>query len=218
MTLTALKKHCKFAHFELVKINNGADEYCNKEDTRLEGPWEFGIKPARRNLKGDTKRRNEQLMEMGTAKAVEEGYIKIEDACKLEKALQLLKLISSSPYEHHEVRGEWHYGVAGAGKSHTVRTRYPDAYIKSQNKWFDGYQGEEVIILEDLDTSTLSHYLKIWADKWSCKGEAKGYTVKLQHRKFVVTSNYSIEELFKDTPTETVNALKRRFEITHYPY
>jgi len=131
MTLTALKKHCKFAHFELVKINNGADEYCNKEDTRLEGPWEFGIKPARKNLKGDTKRRNEQLMEMGTAKAVAEGYIKIEDACKLEKALQLLKLISSSPYEHPEVRGEWHYGVAGAGKSHTVRTRYPDAYIKS---------------------------------------------------------------------------------------
>jgi len=60
--------------------------------------------------------------------------------------------------------------------------------------------------------------LKIWADKWSCKGEAKGYTVKLQHKKFVVTSNYSIEELFKDTPTETINALKRRFEITHYPY
>jgi len=141
---------------------------------------------------------------MGTAKAVAEGYIKIEDACKLEKALQLLKLISSSPYEHPEVRGEWHYGVAGAGKSHTVRTRYPDAYIKSQNKWFDGYQGEEVIILEDLDTSTLSHYLKIWADKWSCKGEAKGYTVKLQHKKFVVTSNYSIAELFKDTPPETV--------------
>ena len=85
--ITALKKHCKFAHFEIVKVNNGADDYCNKEDTRLEGPWEFGLKPARKNVKGDTRRRNEQLLEMGTAKAVEEGYIKIEDAPKLEKAL-----------------------------------------------------------------------------------------------------------------------------------
>lgn len=129
--VAALKKHCKHAHFEIVKFNNGADDYCNKDVGRLEGPWEFGIKPARKNVKGDTRRRNEQLLEMGTAKAVEEGYIKIEDAPKLEKALQLLKLISASTYEHHTVRGEWHWGVAGAGKSHTVRTTYPDAYIKS---------------------------------------------------------------------------------------
>lgn len=85
--ITALKKHCKHAHFEIVKINNGANDYCNKDEGRLEGPWEFGIRPARKNVKGDTRRRNEQLLEMGTAKAVEEGYIKIEDAPKLEKAL-----------------------------------------------------------------------------------------------------------------------------------
>ena len=57
--MTALKKHCKHAHFEIVKFNNGADEYCNKEDTRVDGPWEYGIRPARKNVKGDTKRRNE---------------------------------------------------------------------------------------------------------------------------------------------------------------
>lgn len=59
--------------------------------------------------------------------------------------------------------------------------------------------------------------MKIWADKWSCKGETKGYTVKLQHEKFVVTSNFSIDELFAQKGQETINAIKRRFEIHHYP-
>ncbi len=70
-SITALKKYCPKSHFEIVKFNNGADEYCNKEETRVEGPWTFGIRPARKNLKGDTKRRNEQLLEIGTVKAVE---------------------------------------------------------------------------------------------------------------------------------------------------
>jgi len=48
-----LKKICSKAHFEQVKFNNGADDYCMKEDTRVEGPWSFGVKPARRNVKGD---------------------------------------------------------------------------------------------------------------------------------------------------------------------
>ncbi len=44
-----MKKVCSHSHFEPVKYNNGADDYCNKEATRLDGPWTFGIRPARRN-------------------------------------------------------------------------------------------------------------------------------------------------------------------------
>ncbi len=51
--LAALKKHCGKAHFEPVKKNNGADKYCMKEETRVDGPWEFGVKPVQRNSKTD---------------------------------------------------------------------------------------------------------------------------------------------------------------------
>lgn len=210
--------HCKKSHFQVVKFNNGADDYCNKEDTRLAGPWSYGVKPARKNLKGDTARRNADLMQMGTAQAVEQGYIRVEEALKLERALAMLKILKTEAYEHDTVRGEWHYGVSGAGKSHAVRRAYPDAYIKEQNKWFDGYQGEETILIEDLDGDHLHHYLKIWADKYACKGEAKGYQVKLQHKRIVITSNFSIEDIFKDKPAVTIEAIKRRFKVTYYPY
>lgn len=68
-----------------------------------------------------------------------------------------------------------------------------------------------------MDTDTLSHHLKIWADKYSCTGETKGYQVPLMHEKLVITSNFSIEELFKDKGDTTIEAIRRRFEIHHYP-
>ncbi len=51
--ITSLKKFCAKAHFEPVKVDNGVDAYCMKEETRVEGPWEFGVRPVQRNSKTD---------------------------------------------------------------------------------------------------------------------------------------------------------------------
>ena len=55
----------------------------------------------------------------------------------------------------------------------------------------------------------MGHYLKRWMDVHPCSGEAKGQTLELQHDWFVVTSNYSIEELFKSQP-EMIEPIKAR--------
>lgn len=54
--------------------------------------------------------------------------------------------------------------------------------------------------MDDVDTDALGHMLKRWMDVHSCNGEAKGKTIALKHDWFVVTSNLSIDELFKDKP------------------
>ena len=64
-----LQNHCKSTHYELVVKNNGADRYCMKDDTRVEGPFEFGIKPARRNVQGETAERNAAIKAMGAREA-----------------------------------------------------------------------------------------------------------------------------------------------------
>ncbi len=51
--MTGLKKKDGKAHFELVKKDNGASAYCLKEDTRIEGPIEYGTKPIARQDKTD---------------------------------------------------------------------------------------------------------------------------------------------------------------------
>ena len=48
-----IKKYDNKLHIEGVKINNGAHTYCMKEESRLEGPFEFGTKPVSTNNKTD---------------------------------------------------------------------------------------------------------------------------------------------------------------------
>lgn len=48
-----IKKFDNKLHIEKVKVNNGADTYCMKEETRVEGPYTFGVKPIKRNDKHD---------------------------------------------------------------------------------------------------------------------------------------------------------------------
>lgn len=48
------KKYDKRLHMEKVsRTPDKAEAYCLKEDTRIEGPFEFGTKPVRRASKHD---------------------------------------------------------------------------------------------------------------------------------------------------------------------
>ena len=71
---------------------------------------------------------------------------------------------------------------------------------------------------------TLSHYMKIWADKWPFSAEAKGSVVKPEYDFFIVTSNYSIRQIYgarqpgdSDEDYEArltaVEAIERRFRV-----
>lgn len=51
--MSALKKICPRAHFEKCRSDQASIDYCNKSDTRVEGPISFGEKPMHRNSKQD---------------------------------------------------------------------------------------------------------------------------------------------------------------------
>lgn len=75
-----------------------------------------------------------------------------------------------------------------------------EPFILTGGKWFDGYTGQKMIIIDDLDKYTahvLAHSLKLWSDRYPVTAEIKGGTLPLQHRVIVVTSNLTIEEAFK---------------------
>ena len=212
-SIKSIKSLCPRAHFEAVTRDNGIDAYCMKEETRAEGPFEFGTRPT--NVSTQQKIDWEK-----TRKMAEEGKWKEVPAEHYIKYFGNLKKIhheAAQPYEHNECRGHWLWGPPGTGKTTFARSEFgEDIYIKSQNKWWDGYIGQKVVILDDLDSDCLSHYLKIWADKWPCTGEIKGASVNLCHTHFVVTSNYSIEELFGNKGQTLVEAVRRRFKVTHF--
>lgn len=118
--LSALKKHCGHAHFELVKVNNGAHTYCMKEDTRVDGPWEHGVKPVQRNSKTDWEE-VKQNAKSGNLEAIPADiYIK-----HYRTLVQIKKDHMVMPPESEGLRGIWYYGVAGAGKSRRAMDEFP---------------------------------------------------------------------------------------------
>lgn len=148
---------------------------------------------------------------------VEDGTISALTLPALMKA-RATWLLLDKPQDQPALRGIWVYGPPGVGKSHMVRTKEPHLYLKAQNKWWDGYQGQEAVLLDDFDKQgvCLGHYLKIWSDSWACTGEQKGATIPLNHKRFYITSNYSIDQLFPEGEDSELNAaIKRRFTVHH---
>lgn len=201
-------------HIEKAVAIAQAIEYCKKDGKfREKGNPPIGAVGKKCTMEERAKR-NKRLRDTPLNELVENGEIHISEVRKLKNArLDLAQ--EGAAYEHDDVRGEWYWGEPKTGKSHKARTENPGLYIKSQNKWWDGYQGEEVVLLDDLDTETLGHYLKIWADKWACTGEVKGGTVALRYKKFIVTSNYPPEH-FWPADEQMQKAVRRRFKITHF--
>ena len=198
------------AHVEVAKGNEKSNfEYCSKSGTFKE----YG-KRSEQGHRSDLDELAEMLDDGKTL--LEVSQYKPATYIRNYRGLAHYQSLRIADYEHDTVRGLWYHGPPGTGKSHAARQLDPSSmYIKAQNKWFDGYSGERVILLDDLDTNILGHYLKIWSDKYSCQGEIKGGTVKLRHHIFVVTSNYSIKELFKDDE-QMYDAIKRRFTTKHF--
>jgi len=110
--------------------------------------------------------------------------------------------------------GIWITGLSGCGKTRSVLRAYPSCYIKPRNLWWDGYQSEPVVLIDDMDKfdRALGGKLKHWADFAPYIGEFKGVgSRRIRPSKLIVTSQYKIEDIWDDE--ETLSALLRRFVV-----
>lgn len=112
----------------------------------------------------------------------------------------------------------WIYGPPGTGKSRLVwdyaASNGLKVYTKMQNRWWDGYNGQQIVLIEDVGKhmENYSSHMKVWTDRYPFQTEFKGSSRRINAADFyfICTSNYSIDEIFTGVDSE---AIKRRFDI-----
>jgi len=211
---TQLKKmYHKSIHWEPMNGSiEDSERYCSKDDT---APLVYGEKPKTAGeLEQDRWRATREACKRGDLDAV-------DDQIFVTQFSNIQKIANHYAPSHPSLDapcGVWLYGVPGSGKTHWATTKYGAFYYKLCNKWWDGYKGEETVLIDDIDPSHvyMGQFLKHWADKYAFRGETKGGGGMYRPKTVIVTSNYSIEECFPDM--QGLKAFKRRFKVWYFPY
>ena len=165
---------------------------------------------------------NAMLAKMTVLEMADQGLIHITQYAQVKKSMLMYKLDSRVVADNQPKKCIWIQGPTGCGKSRYVRDNYPEScFTKPQNKWWDGYNDQKIILIDDFDHNGYhcGHLLKIWGDRYSFIGEAKGTTIKPEYTHFFITSQYSPEQIWDSDyhgnkrDAEMVEAIKRRFTI-----
>lgn len=213
--LSAMKKLLVGAHFESRRgTREQAREYCMKEDTRIEGPYEIGsfeaggqgaridvIKLKDDLKKGDT---DVQLFENHTA-----AYL------RYYRAIGHIRHIITPPRNTKTIV-TYIYGPPGTGKSYMAWQLHPNAYPKQRSQWWCGYTSGQSVILDEYYGWLPWGSLLQLMDEYPLTVETKGGQAQFTAPEIIITSNKLPEQWYDQS--YPIAALIRRIDRYKYKF
>lgn len=197
-------------HLEAMRGSIEDNEYyCSKDDEDL---TIWGDLPAKNNQGRSSKERWQEVVACCMDNNIDEiSEIAPDVYIRHYVTLKKIAFDHQKPMDNLRCRcGVWLWGDHHTGKSWTART-LGNYYTKDLTQWWDGYQGQDVVVIDDIDPSHehLKHLLKIWLDIYPFQAQWKGGYMTIRPKIVVLTSNFQIPEIFKDW--RDVHALQDRF-------
>lgn len=211
----------RFPHIEPCRNTFRSIDYCKKEDDFTQ----FGVPPmdpvAARKKGGEAeKARWKRVRQL----ANEGNFEEIEDKLYVTQVGNIHKVHmhfrNSLPLPDSAlIQAEFFYGPTGCGKSWYAREAFREGgiYPKTPEKWWDNYDREDTVLIDDIDPATaqlLVRDIKVWADHYRFNAPIKGGMINIRPRRIVITSNYTFAELF--TKPQDLAPLQRRFNIWRF--
>lgn len=187
-------------------------EYCSKDGD----VFQTGIVPKGQGKRSDLEAVSEEIANGSSladvAKAHGPSFIKYAGG------FQKLWNVFNSKKRTTRTKGLWCFGLTGTGKSRFAHSLTPDStFVKNAaNKWWDGYEQEDTVILDDYRCNAqlgFSDLLRL-ADFHPLPIEMKGASGHFNSKRVIITTPLSIDETFAslDWMTEgSIAQLKRRF-------
>lgn len=198
-----LQKWCPRAHFEGARGSAAQNlAYCTKEGSL---DFEHGT-PRRQGERNDLDAVRASALEGGMREVVTWGN------------LQQIRVAEKYLSYHEEQRSwkptvHWIWGPTGVGKSAKAEAMAgSDAYWMDDRKWWEGYDGHEVVILDEFRGTwwTLTYMLRL-LDRYPFRVEFKGGSRQFLARTVIITSCYPPELAYRNCG-EAIGQLIRRID------
>lgn len=108
----------------------------------------------------------------------------------------------------------WFYGATGTGKTKTAHEMFPEAYFTLNNKWWEGYDAHESVIIDDIRHGDYTYqYLLKLLDRYPFRVETKGGSRQFLAKNIVITSPVHPKTLLKEQHEDIEQLLRRIDEI-----
>lgn len=211
---TGVAKLIPGAHITIAKGNTQQNiTYCSKESELVE----FGQRPKTPKEIGESERQRWALIiEHAKADTLESHDPKVyflHHATAQRLAAQYAK-----PEALKKIVKVF-YGATGTGKTKLAWSEAGEAaYPKDpRSKFWYGYSGQENVIIDEFRGGIdISHILR-WLDEYPTIVEVKNSSRVLKVTSVWITSNLHPRLWYPDLDPDTLSALLRRLQVTHFP-
>lgn len=198
-------------HAELSR-SDAVNAYVQKDDTAVPNTrFDLGTKPIRRNSKTDWE---------SVWTAAKNGDVESVPASIRIQSYRALRCIGSDYAKPLPIERICYvfWGRTGSGKSRRAWDEAGfDAYAKDpRTKFWDGYSSEKHVVVDEFRGGIdISHLLR-WLDRYPVRVEIKGSSRPLFATTIWITSNLDPRRWYPEIDQETLDALLRRLNITHF--
>lgn len=194
--LAGLKKMIPRAHFEPRRgAREAARDYCKKDGEWIErGDWSAGGQGKRSDIDDlvhAIQEKRDTLEILVTMPTVAARHMRF-----MEKLTAVVEQRDTREFRQIEVHVLW--GEAGTGKTRLVHTRHDDVFTVNAAETFpfDGYDGQDVILLDDFYGGIPYHQLLRILDGYQYRVNVKGSHRYARWTKVYITSNKPPEQWY----------------------
>lgn len=205
------------AHLEQAKGTEKQNrEYCIKEGDYKEF-GSYDEKEGQQGRRSDLEEVAEKIKAGASLKAIaeENSATFIKNHAGIEK---LARLLLPPPPPTRDVQTTILWGPTGTGKTHRVRTLFPEAYlvIPGRDPWGD-YSNQDVIFFDEFDwklwtPQDMNRYL----DKWPCSLSARYNNKQAYWTKIFICSNENPQDWWPMENARLKGAFDRRVTATFF--
>lgn len=157
-------------------------DYCTKDGDY----WEQG-KPSHQGSRTDLNSVKEMIDNGATELEIAESHF--ETWSRFNKSFSRYALLKSKP-RNVPPTVVWYWGLTGTGKTFKATESCSSFYIKDGTQWWDMYENEDGIIIDDFDGKwPYRDFLRL-LDRYPYKGQVKGGYVNINSPKIYITCEF----------------------------